>query len=307
MATGDYYNAGHRDGQPAADLSYTTGYDAGYRDGVQDREDEPSPLAHRYNRAKALACLALEVDSPAGAFEIGAGAVYQELFLKALGDVQVEMALEAIRDNDTERLTQAEIAEQAVRDEREAIVSMIEPLMYSDNALTVDGSSCIEQAMCNDALQEVINGIRARGDLKSRSPLDGTYSMRMSAGVANDVILPEPLDNGGTVHNVKGYGATGDGVTNDAQAFGKAITAVRNGDKVYVPPGEYLLGEPRDARVHGVPTLTATGIEYMRKAAGVPTFDANGIATKQDTCVRCGAILSGGRVSVCVLCQPDNA
>lgn len=38
------------------------------------------------------------------------------------------------------------------------------------------------------------------------------------------------------------YGAVGDGATDDAAAFAKALAAAQSGDTVYVPPGTYLLG-----------------------------------------------------------------
>jgi hypothetical protein len=52
-------------------------------------------------------------------------------------------------------------------------------------------------------------------------------------------------DQGGEVHNVKAYGAIGDGVANDRQAIQDAINsaqAARLGI-VYFPPGTYLIGD----------------------------------------------------------------
>src|SRR5688572_1284633 len=52
-------------------------------------------------------------------------------------------------------------------------------------------------------------------------------------------------DQGGEVHNVKAYGAIGDGVANDRQAIQDAINAAQAARLgiVYFPPGTYLVGD----------------------------------------------------------------
>lgn len=59
-------------------------------------------------------------------------------------------------------------------------------------------------------------------------------------------------DNEAQIFNVKDYGATGDGETNDSPAFLRAIAAA-NGAPVYIPEGNYLMGT----------TLTVTTDLYM--------------------------------------------
>lgn len=60
----------------------------------------------------------------------------------------------------------------------------------------------------------------------------------------------------GTVRNVKSYGATGDGVTDDSAFIQAAIAALQPGDQLYLPAGTYqcytsTFTVPANARVYG--------------------------------------------------------
>lgn len=53
--------------------------------------------------------------------------------------------------------------------------------------------------------------------------------------------LANLLSNHGKVINVRAFGATGDGITDDADAFVAAFAALTDDATLYVPPGHYLL------------------------------------------------------------------
>lgn len=61
-----------------------------------------------------------------------------------------------------------------------------------------------------------------------------------------------------TVVSVLDYGATGDGVTDDAAAIGAALAAAASGDVVFVPAGDYRIGSPIVMGTSGV-TLRGQG------------------------------------------------
>ncbi|GLZ51539.1 right-handed parallel beta-helix repeat-containing protein [Actinomycetospora sp. NBRC 106378] len=65
---------------------------------------------------------------------------------------------------------------------------------------------------------------------------------------AADADLPRPSGpplQRGTVHDVRAAGATGDGVTDDAAAFARALAGAAAGDTVFVPAGTYHLVLPQ--------------------------------------------------------------
>jgi hypothetical protein len=69
---------------------------------------------------------------------------------------------------------------------------------------------------------------------------------------AADPDLPRPAGaplRRGTVHDVRAAGATGDGVTDDAAAFARALAAAGPGDTVFVPAGTYHLVLPQPLTV----------------------------------------------------------
>lgn len=68
----------------------------------------------------------------------------------------------------------------------------------------------------------------------------------------------------GDIVNVKDYGAKGDGVTDDTQAF---VNAASKGGVVYVPHGRYLVNQNVSGEFisFGHPTFDGTGKTYMEK------------------------------------------
>ncbi|MCD2187966.1 right-handed parallel beta-helix repeat-containing protein [Actinomycetospora soli] len=70
------------------------------------------------------------------------------------------------------------------------------------------------------------------------------FGSRRAGPPAADPDLPRPAGpprRQGTVVDVRAVGATGDGVTDDAAAFARAMTQARAGDTVFVPAGTYHL------------------------------------------------------------------
>src|SRR5215203_1667896 len=70
--------------------------------------------------------------------------------------------------------------------------------------------------------------------------------------------------------NVKDFGAVGDGVTNDAPAFQKALDALATtgGGTLFVPAGKYVIATPVIKDFGGlVPSITITGVESLTPVA----------------------------------------
>ena len=97
---------------------------------------------------------------------------------------------------------------------------------------------------------EVGDCVATLGYYKSNDGGNSTYK------IVNDSNL---VDNGGTIirlnnglyailiiddeYNVKQFGAKGDNETDDTLAFKNIINTVKDGDKIYIPNGKYLLSE----------------------------------------------------------------
>jgi len=67
-----------------------------------------------------------------------------------------------------------------------------------------------------------------------------------NAEINGEVIVWNPGIKGGiptkpVVANVKDFGAKGDGLTDDSNAFKKAVESVKDGGAVLIPSGEYLI------------------------------------------------------------------
>jgi hypothetical protein len=82
------------------------------------------------------------------------------------------------------------------------------------------------------------------GDLARRDFLKQSALLGVVAGLG--AIAPAVVHGQSTVLNVRDYGALGDGVKNDTEAFRKAIAAVPTGGTVLVPAGRYMLDAVND-------------------------------------------------------------
>lgn len=100
----------------------------------------------------------------------------------------------------------------------------------------------------------------------------GAAPAEPSGPPATDDDLPRPSGpplTRGTVHDVRGAGAVGDGRADDAAALRRALAAAAPGDTVRVPAGTYRLVLPRPLRVPaGVLLAGEPGRTTLRVAAG---------------------------------------
>ena len=94
------------------------------------------------------------------------------------------------------------------------------------------------------------------------SIIDGITSIAPSQNAVFDA-LGNKVSKGDLVINVKDYGAKGDGVTNDTDAFKAASQAITdaNGGTLFIPPGEYIVGKQTFAG--------ATGLGYAYRASDI--------------------------------------
>lgn len=77
------------------------------------------------------------------------------------------------------------------------------------------------------------------------------------------------IDNGGQVYNVKAYGATGNGTTDDTAAIQKAINAACVGGGVlYFPPGDFIVSSALN-----VCNVNGPGVSLEGAGAGVSTIN----------------------------------
>src|SRR5215211_3167276 len=70
--------------------------------------------------------------------------------------------------------------------------------------------------------------------------------------------------------NLRDFGATGDGVTDDAPAFQKALDALAaaGGGTLFVPAGEYVIATPVSKNFSGLASsITITGVESLTMPA----------------------------------------
>lgn len=101
-------------------------------------------------------------------------------------------------------------------------------------------------------------------------------------------------DKGGQVYNVKAYGATGDGTTDDTSAVEAAYAAAAADSTVYFPAGTYALSSAIDLPV-GVTTRCTPGtILLFTGATDGLVWPANGVNTNLKGCAVETSNASGG-------------
>src|SRR5688572_14834729 len=90
------------------------------------------------------------------------------------------------------------------------------------------------------------------------SPTTGTGTVFpvVQSGTTRQLNL---ADIRGSVVNVKNYGATGDGTTNDQAAIQAAVTAAGNGGCVYFPSGVYRITSEIATAAHGIRLVGEAG------------------------------------------------
>ncbi len=109
------------------------------------------------------------------------------------------------------------------------------------------------------------------GALKIRT--DGTlssYYQKPSSGIPKSDLasaVQTSLNTASAVYDVKAYGATGDGSTNDTSAIQSAINAAAGGGVVLFPTGTYLITSTLTVN-HDSIVLTGSGASSIIKVAG---------------------------------------
>jgi hypothetical protein len=92
-------------------------------------------------------------------------------------------------------------------------------------------------------------------------PSGSTYATATGSTIARTI-----NDRWGEVKNVKDFGATGDGSTNDTTAIQAAITAASPGGTVLFPAGTYLVGNLGGLNATGMVFVGSSGYKTILKA-----------------------------------------
>lgn len=91
----------------------------------------------------------------------------------------------------------------------------------------------------------------------SQTTADGRY-LQLTGGTVSSSITGPIVDKGGQVFNVRAYGATGNGSTDDTIAIANTINAIPStGGVVYLPAGTYIVSSPLPAIPSNVTFLGA--------------------------------------------------
>lgn len=110
--------------------------------------------------------------------------------------------------------------------------------------------------------------------------LDSKINAEREARSAADQEIRDSIRalGGGYYKNVRDYGATGDGYTDDYQAFADAYAAADYGSYIIIPEGRYYLSEnPQGAKP--VTWLMDQGTTFTGAGAGSPSTGAGGFGT----------------------------
>lgn len=85
---------------------------------------------------------------------------------------------------------------------------------------------------------------------------DGTYTVTAPDGAEYRYAYMTAASEAAKTFDVTTFGAKGDGVTDDTQAFADAFSALRSGDSLYIPEGKFLVNESlvldlQNVRIYG--------------------------------------------------------
>lgn len=142
-------------------------------------------------------------------------------------------------------------------------------LLYEVTVPMIAGDSYVEGSNCSKVtIEEIIK--------KNHDAIIEAITTESNAREAADNALSDRLDNvegtlsGRPFINVKEYGAKGDGVTDDFQAFWDAVNAAKPGTTILIPYGEYFLSQNPDGGTRRVTWKADAGTTFKGPGIGDP-------------------------------------
>jgi hypothetical protein len=149
-----------------------------------------------------------------------------------------------------------------------------------------------EQAEIAASEAEAIAGFNPL-DYYKKNEIDSAIGDRSLLPTPNDDLVGAIVDNkneieikvtkGSIDFNVKDYGAVGDGVSDDYDAFLESYIAARNGCTIYVPNGIYYLSDNPDDGSKTVTWKFDNGTQFTGIGAGTPGTGNGNFASPKDT------------------------
>lgn len=111
-------------------------------------------------------------------------------------------------------------------------------------------------------------------ETENRINADTALGERIDQEILDRQAADTALAKTGYYLNVKKYGAVGDGVTDDTQAFIDAYTDANAGSKIYIPQGTYLLSSDPDDGTKSMTWLMDAGTKLIGSGVGNPSIGA---------------------------------